>query len=163
MRGICVLLLLASVGQARCWTLGWAGLGWARLGWPQPDLPDAADKKTVLDARLEEVANAMFNDHKQSVAFCLGNGLPEVLSLLQVSFPSPLPTGPDEDPICSNATRIEAHLCGPEELALWYRVSLQASSLGDSLWGSLLRVAAIRKSTWHNAIPAPAAVHAGDR
>lgn len=76
---------------------------------------------------MKEIVNQIWKQHKEKVAYCLGDSLPSVLELLQLSFPSPLPVGSEEDgAICSNATKIDALLCTPDEVMLYYKVSHMA-------------------------------------
>ena len=44
------------------------------------------------------------------------------LGLIQSSFPSPLPLGPADDEVCGNRTLLDAHLCSPLEVQLYYEV-----------------------------------------
>lgn len=70
----------------------------------------------------DEVLNAAWLKAKPRVAFCLGEGRAGVLKTMLESFPDPLPTEPANDPVCSNATRLGRHLCGPKSLMEYYKV-----------------------------------------
>ena len=75
----------------------------------------------------DEVLNAVWLKAKPRVAFCLGEGRAGVLKTMLESFPDPLPTEPANDPVCSNATRLGRHLCGPKSLMEYYKVKSTAS------------------------------------
>jgi hypothetical protein len=113
-RAVALVLVLALLaGSASC-----------SLRWPHggADLPEDVDKNlTVLDQRLRALALSMWQEHREKIAYCLGGTLDDVLGLLSASFPSPLPTGPD-DGICGDATSIDARLCSPDEIMLFYKV-----------------------------------------
>lgn len=70
----------------------------------------------------DEVLNAVWLKAKPRVAFCLGEGEAGVIRTMLESFPDPLPTEPADDPVCSNATRLAEHLCGPKSLMEYYKV-----------------------------------------
>lgn len=78
------------------------------------------------------------NQTRDKVGFCLGGNQAKVLELMGLSFPWPLPTGPGGDALCSNRTRIDSLLCGPQELEEYYKSVSQpgSQSVGAwSLWG----------------------------
>ena len=64
------------------------------------------------------------NNTKDKVGFCLGASQRSVLQLIGESFQWPLPTGPADDALCSNSTKIDAHLCGPLELVRGHLIAL---------------------------------------
>lgn len=73
---------------------------------PQPLLPASSDYRT-----------------KDDVGFCVGSSQRKAQRLLALSFPWPLPVAPAEegDALCSNATLIGPHLCGPQEIEQYYK------------------------------------------
>lgn len=75
----------------------------------------------------DEVLNAVWLKAKPRVAFCLGEGEAGVIRTMLESFPDPLPTEPADDPVCSNATRLGEHLCGPKSLMEYYKVQSAAN------------------------------------
>lgn len=70
----------------------------------------------------DKVLNSVWSKAKPRVAFCLGDGEAGVIKTMLESFPDPLPTEPAGDPVCSNATRLGEHLCGPKSLMEYYKV-----------------------------------------
>lgn len=85
-----------------------------------PDLPAPATgaARDIWDKAL----NAAWLTAKPHVAFCLGEKEAGVLKAVLDSFPNPLPTEPAGDPVCSNATELGKHLCGPKSLMQYYKV-----------------------------------------
>lgn len=71
----------------------------------------------------DQVLNAVWLKAKPRVAFCLGEAEAGVIKTMLGSFPNPLPTEPAHDPVCSNATRLGEHLCGPKSLMEYYKVN----------------------------------------
>ena len=70
----------------------------------------------------DQVLDSVWLKAKPRVAFCLGEGEAGVIRTMLESFPDPLPTEPAGDPVCSNATRLGEHLCGPKSLMEYYKV-----------------------------------------
>lgn len=70
----------------------------------------------------DQVLNSVWSHAKPRIAFCLGEGEAGVVRTMLESFPDPLPTEPAGDPVCSNATRLGEHLCGPKSLMEYYKV-----------------------------------------
>ena len=87
-----------------------------------PDLPLPATA-AVRDT-WDKVVNLAWLTAKPHVAFCLGEKEQRVLKTMLESFPDPLPTEPADDPVCSNATELGKHLCGPKSLMEYYKVSI---------------------------------------
>ena len=89
-----------------------------------PLFATAADVPIPEPAReaWDKIIDAVWLKAKPRVAFCLGEGEAGVLKTMVESFPNPLPTEPADDPICSNATRLGEHLCGPKSLMEYYKV-----------------------------------------
>ena len=89
-----------------------------------PYLVAAADVPIPEPAReaWNKVLNALWLKAKPQVAFCLGEGEAGVIKTMLESFPNPLPTEPADDAVCSNATRLGQHLCGPKSLMEYYKV-----------------------------------------
>lgn len=112
-RGLLLVALL--VGPASSWSI--------------PGLPDSLPHaNSVVDGWQEQLLQAFWAQNKDSLSFCLGNKLSDAKQLFKESFPSPLPTGPADDPVCSNRTLLMAHLCSPQELRFYYHVSTSAAS-----------------------------------
>ena len=83
---------------------------------PLPSEQAARDKWT-------DVLNTVWLTAKPRIAFCLGEKETSVVKTVLESFPDPLPTEPEADPVCSNATRLARHFCGPKSLMEYYKVS----------------------------------------
>lgn len=102
-----------------------------------PFLAAAADVPIPEPAReaWDKIISAAWLKAKPRVAFCLGEGEAGVIKTMVESFPNPLPTEPADDPVCSNATRLGEHLCGPKSLMEYYKVgqSSKAPSASDTL------------------------------
>ena len=86
----------------------------------------------------DEVLNAVWLKAKPRVAFCLGEGRAGVLKTMLESFPDPLPTEPANDPVCSNATRLGRHLCGPKSLMEYYKVNEHRQSWNSNPYCSFV-------------------------
>lgn len=87
-----------------------------------PSLPD--DAKAQANEKWRQTLELIWAAYRNKVSFCLGNDLEGVLALIQNSFPSPLPLAHDDSPICSNRTMLDAHICSPEEILLYYKFIL---------------------------------------
>lgn len=87
----------------------------------------------------DEVLNSVWLKAKPHVAFCLGDREPGVIRTMLESFPDPLPTEPADDPVCSNATRLGEHLCGPKSLQEYYKVQCYLPAAFDRISVSLAR------------------------
>jgi hypothetical protein len=92
-----------------------------------PDLPIPATG-AVRDI-WDKVVNSAWLTAKPRIAFCLGEKEAGVLKTMLDSFPDPLPTEPAEDPVCSNATELGKHLCGPKSLMEYYKVNRRFARL----------------------------------
>ncbi len=86
-----------------------------------PDLPIPATG-AVRDI-WDKIVDSAWLTAKPRIAFCLGEKEAGVLKTMLDSFPDPLPTEPAEDPVCSNATELGKHLCGPKSLMEYYKVN----------------------------------------
>lgn len=86
-----------------------------------PTLPDADE---LLQSWQDLLLQGLWEQHRDSMSFCLGGSLPDAKQLLHESFPSPLPTGPADDPVCSDSVQIKSNLCGPQELQYWFNYLL---------------------------------------
>ncbi|GAB4817511.1 hypothetical protein N2152v2_004557 [Parachlorella kessleri] len=105
-----LLLLLALKGQA--WVPPW----------------ERDSTKVAKDSAWEYTLEVLWNNTKDKVGFCLGASQRNVLQLIGESFQWPLPTGPADDALCSNGTKIDAHLCGPLELDAYYKYMLMTTN-----------------------------------
>jgi hypothetical protein len=77
----------------------------------------------LVEGWQEQLLQGLWDQHKDNMGYCVGNKLSDAKQLLKESFPSPLPTGPEDDSICSNSTLLMAHLCSPQELKFYMKVS----------------------------------------
>ena len=99
---------------------------WPATKWPvQPaggSVPGGFDIGP-LEEKWEQMLEGIWDQVAARVSFCLGASQQGVLRLMQASFPLPLPTGPTDDAVCGNATRLALHLCGRREIQEYYKVS----------------------------------------
>ena len=86
----------------------------------------------------DQVLNSVWSQAKPRVAFCLGEGEAGVIRTMLESFPDPLPTEPAGDQVCSNATRLGKHLCGPKSLMAYYKVYLYKRLRLNCSWSAFL-------------------------
>ena len=89
--------------------------------WPAP-WPDASDWPD--DTGWLKTLEQLYYKTVDQVGFCFGSSPHGLQRLLQASFAWPLPSGPVDDATCSNVTRIGAALCGPEDIAVYYKFML---------------------------------------
>lgn len=91
--------------------------------WPWPD-PAAPGARKRIDAGWQLTLDALWNHSRSTIGFCLGNSQYKAQRVLALSWPFLLPVSNDtSDALCSNATRIDAHLCGPQEIEDYYKAS----------------------------------------
>ena len=86
---------------------------------PDPPIPATGAVRDIWD----KVVESAWLTAKPRIAFCLGEKESGVLKTMLDSFPNPLPTEPAEDRVCSNATELGKHLCGPKSLMEYYKVN----------------------------------------
>lgn len=92
--------------QALATTLSWGPVG--------PPEPRGAWQQTLA---------LLWNKSEGAAGFCIGGSRWRAEQLARESFPWPLPVAADgNDTVCSNRTRIEQHLCGPQEIEQYYKV-----------------------------------------
>mgnify|MGYP001807092905 CR=1 FL=1 len=89
--------------------------------WTIPSLPGFLPHVDTA-AWQEQLLQSLWDQNKDSMSYCVGESLSDAKQLFRDSFPSPLPVGPDDDPICSNSSMILAHLCTPQELKFYVKV-----------------------------------------
>jgi hypothetical protein len=97
----------------------------AQAKWPDrlPVSPDEVFRKVKsVSPWQEQLLQALWDQDKDSMGYCLGTDLQDAKRLLRESFPDPLPTGPADDPLCSNTSLVMAHLCTPKEVQFWFKV-----------------------------------------
>lgn len=96
--------------------------------WSIPGLPGLPDSLPQIDGLVEawqeQLLQGLWDQHKENLGYCVGTKLSDAKQLFKESFPSPLPAGPADDPICSNSTLLLAHLCSPQELKFYMKVSV---------------------------------------
>lgn len=111
------LLVLSSISATAAWP------------WPSiPGLPDAPDALPALPSYQDLLLQGLWQQNKDRLSFCIGSQLSDARALLSESFPSPLPVGPADDPVCANSTLITAHLCSPQALNFYMKVCLLTSA-----------------------------------
>ncbi|PSC68046.1 ABC transporter G family member 28-like [Micractinium conductrix] len=107
--------------------------------WPWPD-PAAPGARKRIDAGWQLTLDALWNHSRSTIGFCLGNSQYKAQRVLALSWPFPLPVSNDtSDALCSNTTRIDAHLCGPQEIEDYYKFMLLTEDLEktpDNAWCS---------------------------
>lgn len=93
--------------------------------WPHPG-PEGHDPANTEWQRTLELLWQRAHDQ---VGFCVGSSARRAERLIGLSFPWPLPESEDpSDALCSNSTRIDAHLCGPQEIEQFYKFMLLTES-----------------------------------
>jgi hypothetical protein len=66
---------------------------------------------------------SLWEAHKNRFSYCVGDKLEDAWQLMQQSIPMPLLTdSTDGSGVCSNATAIYTHMCGPQEVAIYLKV-----------------------------------------
>jgi hypothetical protein len=115
-----VLLLLAVPAPAVSWSIP---------GLPSsiPNVDDVADKWQEL------LLQSLWEQHRDSMSYCVGSSLADAKELFKESFPSPLPTGTLDDQLCSNSSLIMSHLCSPLEVKFYMKVLLCAHVMRVSI------------------------------
>lgn len=97
--------------------------------WSLPSMPSIPGSLPGIDTSQwqDQVLQGLWDSHKDSMGYCVGDSLADAKQLFRESFPSPLPleTGPDADPVCSNSSLVLAHLCTHEELDFYMKVRRQ--------------------------------------
>lgn len=101
---------------------------------PGVDLPSfpTAPGLPPLSLDWQQESEKLWQSHKDKISYCVGNTLSDAIALLQQSFPLPLLTDQsDSTGICSNTTAIYAHLCGPQEVAIYLKVTSASECRGS--------------------------------
>jgi hypothetical protein len=93
-------------------------VSWSIPGFPS-NIPNVDD---VASQWQEVLLQSMWEQHRDSMSYCVGSSLADAKELFRQSFPSPLPTGPSDDLLCSNSSLIMSHLCSPLEVKFYMKV-----------------------------------------
>jgi hypothetical protein len=117
------LLFSLLVTLVRAWNV--PGLDNFNLPTSADGLPDGLPSIPGLPSLdWQAGVKILWDSHKDRFSYCVGDKLEDTWQLLQQSFPMPLLTDPaDASGVCSNATVIYTHMCGPQEVAIYLKVS----------------------------------------
>ena len=106
-------------GAEREWSLQLAGL-WAQLS-THISFCLGSRQSGVLKARCPATRPCGCSG---LCGACSPLHISAAVQVARESFPWPLPSGPAEDAVCSNSTRIGQALCGPDSISTYYKVVL---------------------------------------
>ncbi|KAL4853041.1 ABC transporter G family member 28 [Chlorella vulgaris] len=118
-----LVLVLLSAGTSTCQGRMLDG----RWDWPWPWHPNSTHDggKDERNQEWVRTLDVLWDRSKDKIGFCLGGSQLKAQRLMGLSFPWPLPvSAPSSGSLCSNRTRIDLHLCGPEELEHYYQYML---------------------------------------